>query len=38
MINGVVVAGGPSVDSFKTMIDEELKKAGLQLQAVEKTQ
>lgn len=38
MINGVVVAGGPSADSFKSMIDEELRKVGPQLQAVKKTQ
>ncbi|MFZ0930024.1 MAG: thioredoxin domain-containing protein [Syntrophobacteraceae bacterium] len=38
IINGILFAGGPSLDNFKNMIDEELKKAELQLQPVAKTQ
>ncbi len=34
-INGTLTAGGPSLDNFKSMIDEELKRAGLQPQPVE---
>jgi protein-disulfide isomerase len=30
MINGTLVAGGLSLDNFRSMIDEELKKAGQQ--------
>ena len=33
MINGIVFAGAPSLDNFRSMIDEELKKAGPQPQA-----
>ena len=32
MINGAVYAGSPSLDIFRSMIDEELKKAGPQPQ------
>ncbi len=28
MINGTLFAGGPSLDNFRSMIDEELKKRG----------
>jgi protein-disulfide isomerase len=38
LINGVLFAGGPSLDTFKNMINEHLKSAGLQLQPVAKTQ
>jgi protein-disulfide isomerase len=38
MINGVVHAGGLPLDNFKGMIDEELRKAGAQMQTVEKKQ
>jgi protein-disulfide isomerase len=37
MINGIVIAGGPTLDSFKGLIDEELRRTGSQMQAVEKT-
>ena len=33
MINGAVYAGSPSLDIFRSMIDEELRKAGPQPQA-----
>jgi protein-disulfide isomerase len=38
MINGTVFTGGPSLDTFKNMIDEELRKAGPQRQTVGKAQ
>ncbi len=34
MINGVVFAGGPALNTFRNMIDEELQKAGAKLQTV----
>lgn len=37
MINGIVHAGGPSLDNLKVLINDELKKAGVELQASEKT-
>jgi protein-disulfide isomerase len=37
MVNGIVAAGGLSFEGFKGRIDEELKKAGQQLQVVDKT-
>jgi protein-disulfide isomerase len=38
LVDGVVHTGGPTVDSFKSLIDEELNKAGVQLKTVEKAQ
>jgi protein-disulfide isomerase len=38
MINGTVTAGGPSLDTFKSMIDAELKKVEPQRQTVGKAQ
>jgi protein-disulfide isomerase/uncharacterized membrane protein len=35
LINGVLFSGGLSMDAFRSMIDEELKSAGLQPQPVE---
>jgi protein-disulfide isomerase/uncharacterized membrane protein len=35
LINGILFAGGPSPDNFRSMIDEELKRAGLQPQPTE---
>ena len=33
MVNGAVYQGSPSLDTFRSMIDEELRKAGPQPQA-----
>ena len=35
IVNGVLFAGGPSLDNFRSMIDEELRNAGSQLKPVE---
>ncbi len=38
LINGVMSAGAQSFDKFKGLIDEELKKSAMQMQAVQKHQ
>jgi protein-disulfide isomerase len=35
IINGVLFAGGLSLDNFRSIIDEELKRAGLHPQPIE---